>query len=312
MIVALGAVNLDLVVGITAMPMTGGRAHTGRIRRRAGGMAANAAAAAAGFGADVALMGAVGPDPDGRWLLEGLEAAGVDVSEVRTDGWTSVAIVLVSTDGQRTVISEDDAVCETDLEHALGRLTGGDDLLYLDGYRWPWAAEVLAGSPPGGMVVVDADGLQDRSALEGLCRVATHVLCSRTHWSGLVGYEEPDAFAESLAFELATTIVLTDGAAGWWLTDGRRQMSGSGLPVTAVDTTGAGDVFAGVFCAALDAGSEIEEAAAVANAAAGLSTTRPGARDWLPTRPAIMEVLAQPANGLEIKPAHHPHMINEA
>jgi ribokinase len=57
------------------------------------------------------------------------------------------------------------------------------------------------------------------------------------------------------------------------------------------DTTGAGDTFSGVLAAWLASGGDLDEAVEAANAAAGLSVTQSGAREGMPDRSAIEELL---------------------
>jgi ribokinase len=66
----------------------------------------------------------------------------------------------------------------------------------------------------------------------------------------------------------------------------------AGLPANVVDTTGAGDCFCGVLAAALSEGADLRTAMTAANAAAGLSTEKPGAAPAMPTRAAIEARLA--------------------
>jgi sugar/nucleoside kinase (ribokinase family) len=90
-------------------------------------------------------------------------------------------------------------------------------------------------------------------------------------------------------------LVVTDGARGWTLfTPGGERHAGPAIEVTAVDATGAGDCFAGAYCAELDRGASPPEAARLAAVAAGLSCTRPGARDGLPSREEVLAYLARP------------------
>lgn len=290
MIAAVGYANLDLIVSVPELPKPGERVHARRIERRSGGMAANAAAAAASFGAQVAFIGAVGADQDGRALLDELSTYGIDVSKTTTDRWTSTAVVLVAPDGQRAIISQDDAVGTDELHRALDVVTAaGGGFLYLDGYRWPWAVELLDELPPDVRVVVDLDGLADAAALPGVAKIAAHVVASRAHLAGLLGGDDVEAVAASLAAAHDVTVVVTDGARGWWLTDGVTTSSGPAFPAATVDTTGAGDTFCGVYIAALDTGADSAHAARLAAAAAAISTTVHGAR--APTARADVEAL---------------------
>jgi ribokinase len=79
-------------------------------------------------------------------------------------------------------------------------------------------------------------------------------------------------------------VVVTLGAAGALVVAADRPaVAIAATSVEPVDTTGAGDAFNGALAAGLAAGRPLDEAARLAVAAAGLSTTRPGARGGLPT-----------------------------
>lgn len=67
------------------------------------------------------------------------------------------------------------------------------------------------------------------------------------------------------------------------------------LPVNTVDTTGAGDAFAGALAGALIEGQPLPEAVAVAHAAAALATTEVGALPSLPSRDAVQRLLGRGA-----------------
>jgi len=64
------------------------------------------------------------------------------------------------------------------------------------------------------------------------------------------------------------------------------------FPVTAVDTTAAGDAFNGALAVALGAGQRLDLAVRFANAAAGLACTQPGAQNALPVRAQVEALLA--------------------
>jgi sulfofructose kinase len=289
-IVCCGYLNLDLSVRVPALPSDGARVQATAVDRQPGGMAANVAAAAARFGGEVAFVGAVGDDPDGRWLAEQLAASGVDVSGLARDRMTTVCLVLVAPDGQRAIISQDDAIVATDIDAAYERAAGG--LLYLDGYRWPLAATripVAGGSRP--VIVTDLDGCATVDGLEAAVRTVDHALCSRSHFAELVASSEPESVARELADRWDTTMVLTAGAAGWWAVSGHDEFEEAAHDVAVVDTTGAGDAFCGAYLVELAQGRDPVDAARLANAAAALSTTAVGARAGLVDRQQAVELL---------------------
>ena len=300
MIVCCGYVNVDLSVRVPRLPSDGARVQATAMERQAGGMAANAAAAAAAFGAEVAFVGTVGDDPDGRWLVDDLADRGIDVTGVASDRRTTHCLVLVAPDGQRAIISEDDHLRPADLRSAYDRAAATAGVLYLDGYRWPAAATVLNAGGSRPVIVSDLDGCESLDGLHAAARTVDHLLCSRSHFAQLVGTPAAEDVARVLARDAGTAVVLTDGARGWWAVAGGQERSGAALPVEAVDTTGAGDAFCGAYLAEIERGAGVFDAARAANAAAALSTTGAGARDRLARREEIDALLSEAGRGLRL------------
>jgi len=81
------------------------------VTHRQGGSAANVCVVAARLGAASRFVGQVGDDPTGRWLVDGLRAAGVDTA-VRAAGRTGSVIVLCHADGERSMITDRGASVE--------------------------------------------------------------------------------------------------------------------------------------------------------------------------------------------------------
>nr|WP_272927069.1 carbohydrate kinase family protein [Streptomyces sp. SID8382] len=297
-IVFCGYANIDLTVGVPALPAPGDRVQATAIRHGHGGMAANASAAAARAGADAWFAGVVGPDPGSTAFLAALAADGVRTDWTARTGTLTTAVVLLTPDGERAVISQDD---ELDARHITRTVRAareaGADWLYLDGYRFPEAAaalaEAAADAPPGTPgpgLVVDLDGCDRAEAMRTALSAADHAVVGRPLAVALLGGEPALARA---AAEHDVHLVVTDGSRGWTLlTPAGERHDGPAIEVDAVDATGAGDCFTGAYCAELDRGRSPLEAARFAAVAAGLSCTRPGARDGLPDRRAVESWLA--------------------
>ncbi|MDJ1131483.1 carbohydrate kinase family protein [Streptomyces iconiensis] len=283
MIVFCGYGNSDQTVHVPALPGAGDRVQALDVQRHDGGMAANAAAAAARTGADAAFAGVVGTDPLSTAFLDRLAADGVDTAWVSRDGRLTTAIVLVTPDGERSVISQDDDVTEEYVAQVVLRLgAAGGGWLYLDGYRFPWAGPLLAAAP-NLRVVVDLDGCERTEAALAALSVAEHAIIGRTQAGWLLG-EDPGALAVAHRIHL----VVTDGARGWQLyTPAGDTCTGEALSVEAQDATGAGDCFVGCYAAELERGAHPAEAARFASVAAGLSCRHPGARTGQPTRAEV-------------------------
>lgn len=293
MIVFCGYANLDVVARVPATPRPDERIHAGSIVHLAGGMAANAAVAAARAGAAVTFAGVVGDDSISRRFLDELDAEGIDTAWTDRSAFLSTAVILVDAQGRRAVISQDDALGAAHVAAAAERLAGrGGGLLYLDGYR---VSHVAAAARPGVTVAIDLDGCDDRDlALAGI-RGAGHVVVGRRRLEELLGVPPTDW--ARLARASATRLVVTDGARGWALhePDGSVVIEAA-LPVQVVDDTGAGDCFTGTYLAGIDAGLSPPAAAARAGIAASLSCTVPGARGA--PRPAEVDAALRPVPSL--------------
>ncbi|WP_433136686.1 carbohydrate kinase family protein [Actinomadura nitritigenes] len=285
MIVFCGYANVDLTVAVPVLPGPAARVQATAVRRGEGGMGANAAVAAARMGADARFAGVVGPDAASTAFLDALAADGVGTEWTSRTGVLTTAVVLLTPDGERSIISQDDQVTTEHVAAVAAQARAdGADWLYLDGYRFPAAAGVLGDGPPG--VVVDLDGCDGAAAARAALAAADHAVVGRAQAAVFLG--DDDALA-STATEHRVNLVVTDGSRGWTLftPDGGRH-AGAAIEVTAVDATGAGDCFAGSYCAELDRGAGPLEAARVAAVAAGLSCTRPGARAGLPHREDVL------------------------
>ncbi len=99
--------------------------------------------------------------------------------------------------------------------------------------------------------------------------------------------------AQAIRSEGITLVVITLGSAGCLVASPQGTYRVDGFPVESVDTTAAGDSFAGALAIALAEGMPVTEAAVFANAAGALATTIAGAQPSLPRREAVDDFLTQ-------------------
>jgi ribokinase/sulfofructose kinase len=287
MIVFCGYANRDITIALDVLPVSGERRHARSIRQYDGGMAANAAVAAARFGSEPMFAGAVGSDAQSAAFLATLQNEGVSTSWTRTDGYLTHAVVLLDGTGERAVISEDDALTRQDLQHVLERLDPAEQhWVYVDGYRWGsrWLPQTRAS------LVVDVDGCTSPGQVLHAARAARHLLGSSRTFSDTCGFTSESL--DQLAAAEGTTVIVTRGAQGLIVFEpGLQAQHIPAVPVTAVDDTGAGDCFAGVYMAELARGQSAIEAASTGTAAAAKSCLHPGARTS-PTREELTGFLA--------------------
>ncbi|MDD3580902.1 MAG: PfkB family carbohydrate kinase [Desulfobacca sp.] len=258
--------------------------------RSGGGQAANTAYALARWGQSVALVGRVGADDDGDFLLNGL--AGVDC-HIERQGASGRAYILVDQEGERTILvapNTNDLLAWSDLpvpliqEARFLHLTSfvGDQPLKVQ----IALAHQLTDGPHISLDPGELYSRQGRSSLAPLLARTDTLLVTETEWQLLGGeaFSWPDWAPQSIIVKLGRR--------------GARLISPTGIieaptetDVTVVDTIGAGDVFAAGWLAAQLAGLDPRAALKLANRMAAASLTGPG-REGYPDKALLLQQLA--------------------
>src|SRR6266540_3952928 len=103
-VLVIGSLNADLVVRAPHFPLPGETISGDDLHIIPGGKGANQAVAAARQGASVAMLGRVGQDSFGPFLLNSLKSDSVDITHVHADdSATGTAIIVVDTNGQNSI-----------------------------------------------------------------------------------------------------------------------------------------------------------------------------------------------------------------
>jgi ribokinase len=291
-VIVVGSVNVDLVVRAARLPSPGETVIGGTFSTAQGGKGANQAAAAAGLGARVRIVGLVGDDDFGREARSDLLARGVDLSHLGTaTGPTGVALIVVDEDGENLIAVASGA------NEELTRQSVSSALAVID----ETSAVVLGNlEVPDGAVSAAAAAARDRGwtfvlnpaparaidpALIQLC----DVLVPNEHEVAELGWSS----VESLLDAGVRAVVVTLGSEGAALhRSGMAPRHVKPIPLDAVDTTGAGDSFCGALATWLAEGASIEAALEAAVHAGSLATRSVGARGSLPGRAELDEVLS--------------------
>lgn len=272
------------------LPRPGETRIGGRLSFFCGGKGGNQAVAAALVGGvDVAMVGAVGDDPDGAVLLDGLRGAGVDVDDVavRSDVPSGAALILVADDGENAIVVAPGAngtVTRDDVRASLRRrspsvvLAQGELSPEVVAATLTEAAELSARAVLNLAPVVPLD----RTVIE-LCDplVVNQREAGDLLERDLVGVDDLSAVAAELSL-LARSAVVTAAGAGAWVGKGGEARHVPARPASPVDTTGAGDAFTGALAVALGLGHALVVAADWGATVAGYAVERPGAQASFP------------------------------
>ncbi len=299
MVVVFGSINVDFVMRAPVLPAPGETVLGGSYLLAPGGKGANQACAAALAGFEAAMVGCVGADDWGRFALERLAAAGVDLSAVaRTDTPTGCASILVDAGGENVIAVASGANLEVGAERLPGDRLGPGATVVLQ-MEVPAEAtfEVVARARAAGARTVL--NVAPARAVPASTLDAVEVLVVNEVEARVVAEATPDASGQeplTLATALADAhdlvCVVTLGAEGLIAASREAWFSLPALAVEVVDTTGAGDAFTGVLAGALDAGLALEAALRRAGVAGALACTGSGAQSAYADAAAIEEALA--------------------
>ena len=283
-IVVLGSANMDLVVQQARQPEPGETMFGTGFRTVPGGKGLNQAIAAARSGADDGFLGAVGRDAFGRELRECLEADGIDTGGVmEVDAPTGIAHISVLDGGENaiTVVSGANAALPS-LDAAARRRV--EDAGYLVA-QFERPIELITEA------FTVAHGLGIRTVLTpapvlpvqpGLLTISDILVPNAQEARELSGEEDELAAALKLS-ATGGTVVMTRGARGALVAeDGRVLAEVPARRVEPVDTTAAGDTFAGYLVGRLSQGDPLDRALRAASVASSIAVTRPGASSSIP------------------------------
>lgn len=289
-LLVLGMATVDFVFEVDSFPVNAGKFSARATATVGGGIAANAATAAARLGGTVQLAARLGRDGMGDLILSDLVREGVDVSLVRrtVQAQSSHSAVLIDPAGERQIVNFRGSGLATDtgwIEDAARA-----DAVLVD-TRWPEGALVALTlarrwGVPG---VVDGEPPIDPRLLAA----ASHLVFSRSGLLSLGRSDDlPTALAE-IAAKLPGWICVTDGANGLWSAEPGGVAHTPAFNVTARDTLGAGDVWHGAFALALAEAQTRPSAIRFANATAALKCMTFGGRAGTPDRAAVTQFLKE-------------------
>jgi fructokinase len=256
-----------------------------------GGCAANTCAAAAGLGARVAYLGRVADDQLGAVFRHDIAAAGVHFPTAPLVGGAPTArcMILVTPDGQRTMNTYLGACVAFTVAQVDEVAVADSAVIYLEGYLYddPAAqaafrhAAAIAHRAGRKVSLTLSDSFcvdRHRHAFRDL--VANHVDILFANEAEICALYECNDLADAVARTRADVALaaITRGADGSIVLRGEETVEITAAPTRVLDTTGAGDVYAAGFLAALTAGRGLAACGRLGSLAAAEIISHYGAR----------------------------------
>ncbi len=286
-----GSMNLDYVYHVDHIMERGETQKAESRKVFAGGKGLNQSVALGRAGAFVNHAGNVGQD--GQRMLKMLAEANVDTTLVRRlpgepSGHT---VIQVDRNGDNAIMVYGGAnlsVTQEQIDDTLAYFEEGDILIIqneVNGLK-----EIMAAAANQGMrIFFNPSPVDDDMTSLPLETVDTFIL-NEVEGAALTGVsaDEPVDMLDALTEASPNAhFVLTLGSKGAMYADENDRFRIDAIPVEVVDTTGAGDTFLGYYIAGLLEGKTPEDAVILANRAAAIAVTRPGAAPSIPMRAEV-------------------------
>jgi len=297
-ILVVGSLNADLVVRTPRFPHPGETISGNDLQVIPGGKGANQAVAAARLDAKVSMLGRVGKDNFGDFLLHNLKSNNVDSQFIQRDeSSTGTAIIVVDSNGQNSIVLSPGAngkVSSVDVEHA--SIPNFDLLLLQLEIPIPTVLSAAKIAHEYGVRVLlnpaPANDLPDELFL-----FADFLIPNETELSLLTGMEVNDipSAKEAAHFLLqrgVQNVIVTLGRNGALIVTNEMTRRIPSFNVKVVDTTAAGDAFIGGFATALLQSKSFEDAVHYGCACGAFATTRFGAQPSLPTKEDVERLMS--------------------
>ncbi|WP_141431663.1 ribokinase [Bacillus sp. 03113] len=290
-IVVVGSLNMDMVVKVKRKPDWGETVLGSNFFMSPGGKGGNQAYAAGKLGASVAMIGQVGNDVFGSQLMQNLKKVGVDASSIgRVENEpTGVAFITLNNDADNSIIVAPGAnnlvTPEYIREHKQVICQAKLVIVQLE---IPLESVIeVAKIAKINNIPFMLDPAPARVLPDELYGMVDYIIPNESEISEITNIKVSDVRSAKIAsVELlrkgVNTVFSKLGAKGVVVTNANRTFTIDGYATQVVDTTAAGDAFAGALATALVSGKDIWSATQFANAVGAITVTRSGAQSSMP------------------------------
>ena len=302
-VTVVGSINQDMVARVPRLPGAGQTVLGHELLIVPGGKGLNQAVAAARSGASTAFIGMVGQDSAGTHLLAVLSDEGIDTHGVlRVGALTGRALIAVADDGENHIVVVPGAnwvVSPAHIDHHRVRIDSARVVLAQLEIPMDAVEEAMQRAKAGGAHTI-LNATPPVELPPALIRSIDFLVVNEHEAAAMaeMSVSTPaDAAAAGAALRAqgCGVAIVTLGSEGAVLVSEDATLHEPAIPVEAVDTTAAGDAFAGGFAARLAEGASLADALRWAVAAGSLAVTSLGAAPSIPVRADVERLLGRPA-----------------
>ena len=293
-IIGLGYCGWDHLCVLPVIPMDDKVQIIERVEQ-GGGPSATAIYAAQKLGTGCAFDGVVGGDAQGRQILAAFQSIGINTDgiRIRSDACSPTAYCWVAKEtGSRSIAWTHGSVAPLEPNEINFATLRNAKLLHLDGHQTKAAIEAAKFARDNGILVsIDAGTIVQ--GIETLLELSDIIIASEKFIHNFCHEDDPQVASHKL-FAMGSTRFagVTVGSRGSYGFDGENDYFQKAMPVSVVDTTGAGDVYHGAFIASVINGKSWRDCMKTAAVTAALKCTKLGGRTGIPTIQELQQALS--------------------
>lgn len=299
-IVVIGSINMDMVININQKPLGGETVLADGFFMTPGGKGANQAYAAGNLGASISMIGAVGNDVFGTELINNLQKARVNTNNIiKVNGVsTGIAVITVDSTGENSIMVSPAAnnfvTPEYIEEHENIIKQAKAVLIQLEIPIESVEKSISIAKKYGVLTLLDPAPAQKLS--NEILLNLDYILPNETEIEQLTNvkvFDKESAIKASLVLlnKGVKTVISKLGKDGVVICQKDNAKWIPGIEVDVIDTTGAGDAFAGAFVTCLVQGNDLIECTEYANAVGALTVTKQGAQSAVPQTEEVINLL---------------------
>jgi ribokinase len=292
--------NMDLVVETDRYPEEGETIIGGKFEQIPGGKGANQALTAAKLGDDVEFIGVCGDDSFAPKLKSSLKNGGAKIDNIfEVEGVsTGVAVITVDPNGNNRIIVSPGANYELDLEkiEKIKDEIIEAEIILLQLEIPVKTIEKIVEITSENQTKIILDPAPAQKLSDHILSKVDYLLPNEGELDLLLADAEAKSRSDKINILLnkgVKNIIVTEGEKGVNFYNKQETLHLDSLKVKAVDTTAAGDVFAGAFAASLNAKNNLKQALKFAVEAAAYSVTKKGAQSSIPDKKELAVFLAE-------------------
>ena len=267
-VLCIGHATYDVVIPVDSYPVENTKNRVNNITYCGGGPSSNAAYLLGKWGIDTYFCGIVGDDYESRVIEAEFKSVNVNTNYLIKDKTykTNKSYVIVNTtNASRTTLSDNSNKKIDDIE-----INIKPDIILIDGAEAELSKKVINDNKDS-VVIIDA-GRCTKEVIE-LCKLSDYIVCSKSFAADYTGTDDINMMLDKLNNDFNGMVVVTLESDGCAYYDNGTKIIKS-IPVKALDTTGAGDIFHGAFIYGLINNWDMYKILTFASVTSGLSVTR--------------------------------------